>query len=89
MWGGSGKCNLTDLKLARGLATTIPACGSQVLPEERVVQVATSVEVQQGSYTSGLAEIAFALGRVDRLKGAVQAVDVGLMVLLVVKLHDL
>lgn len=72
----------------RGL-TTASALGSKVLPEEGVVQVTTTVEVDQGLESDLSGNVVLVLGLLELLNGSVVAVDVGLMVVLVVKLHDL
>lgn len=76
-------------KLALGLTTAALAIGGKVLPEERVVDVATAVEVQQGSLGSGGLGVPLGLGVAESLDSGVEAVDVCLVVLGVVKLHDL
>lgn len=72
----------------RGL-TTASALGSKVLPEEGVVQVTTTVEVDQGLEGNLGRNVVLVLGLLELLNGSVVAVDVGLVVVLVVKLHDL
>ncbi len=54
-----------------------------------MVQVATAVEVEKRRYRGSFGEIALALGFADGLERAVETVDIGLMVLRVVKLHNL
>lgn len=76
-------------ELALGLATTTLAVGSKVLPEEGVVQVATAVEVEKGRLGGGSLVVVLGLGLGDGLDGGVVAIDVCLVVLRVVKLHDL
>lgn len=76
-------------QFAVGLTTAISAGRGEVLPEERVVDVATAVEVDQGSLSSSLGIVALGVGILDGLESSVEAVDVGLVVLGVVKLHDL
>lgn len=83
---GRGAANL---EVARGLATAIPAGGRQILPEQRVVEVAAAVEVEEGRDRGGLGEVALALSLGDGLQRAVEARHVCLVVLLVVELHDL
>lgn len=51
--------------------------------------MAASVEVEEGSEAGSLGHIALGLGVSDALESAVKTVDVGLVVLGVVKLHDL
>ncbi len=76
-------------KLASRLTTTALAVGGKVLPEERVVDVATTVEVEEGSLGSSSLGVVLGLGLGEGLDGGVEAVDVGLVVLGVVQLHDL
>jgi len=57
---------------------------SQVLPEEGVVDVATTVEVEEGGGGGGGLVIVGGLGLGDGVQGTVEAVDVGLVVVLVV-----
>lgn len=76
-------------QLALGLTATALAVGGKVLPEEGVVEVATAVEVEQRRLGSGSGAVTLGLGLGDGLDGRVEAVDVGLVVLGVVKLHDL
>lgn len=72
----------------RGL-TTASVLGSQVLPEERVVQVATTVEVDRGLEGNLGRNVALSLSLLELLNGSVVVVDVSLVVSLVVDLHDL
>lgn len=87
MWACVGEISYSQF--AVGLTTAISAGRGKVLPEERVVDVATAVEVDQGSLSSSLGIVALGVGIFDGLKSGVEAVDVGLVVLGVVKLHDL
>jgi hypothetical protein len=82
-------CIVSYQKLALGLTTATLAVGSEVLPEERVVDVATAVEVEQRGLGSGGLQVALGLSIAKSLDGSVEAVDVCLVVLGVVKLHDL
>ena len=74
------------LEVSGGL---VAALGGQVLPEDRVVDVTTEVErevlLQQVDRVVGLT----CASLVELLQGRVQAVDVVLVVLGVVQLHDL
>lgn len=79
----------THLQFARRLTTTILVRRCQVLPKQSVVQVATTVEVEEGRKSGSLREVALGLGVADALEGGVEAGDVGLVVLGVVELHDL
>lgn len=79
----------TYQELALRLTTAALAVRSKVLPEQGVVEVTTTVEVQQRSLSSSSLVIALGLSIADGLNGSVVAVDVGLVVLGVVELHDL
>ena len=69
--------------------TTTSALGSQVLPEEGVVQVATAVEVDSRLEGNLGSNIILGLSLLNLLNGSIVVVDVGLVVSLVVDLHDL
>ena len=69
--------------------TTASLAGGQVLPEESVVQVTTTVEVD-GRLEGNLGgDVLLGLSLLELLKRSVVVVDVGLVVGLVVNLHDL
>lgn len=69
--------------------TTTSALGSEVLPEEAVVQVTTTVKVD-GRLKSNLGgNVVLSLSLLELLDGGIVAVDIGLVVLRVVELHDL
>lgn len=72
----------------RGLTTT-SVLGGQVLPEESVVQVTTTVEVDGGLESNLSGNVALVLSLLELLNGGIVVVDVGVVVSLVVKLHDL
>lgn len=72
----------------RGL-TTAGTLGGKVLPEESVVEVATAVEVDSGLESDLSSDIALSLGLLQLLKGVVVAGHIGVVVVLVVNLHDL
>lgn len=74
----------TVLELSAALAG-----GSEVLPEERVVDVTTTVELDGALKLDLLANIVARDGRVVRLDGVVEVGDVELVVLGVVDGHDL
>lgn len=74
---------------AVGRAAALARGGGQVLPEEGVVEVAAAVEVEEGSDGGRLGEVALGLGLGDGGQRRVEAVDVGLVVLGVVELHNL
>lgn len=75
-------------ELAGGLAAAALAVGGKVLPEERVVDVAAAVEVEQRRLGRSSLGVALGLGLGEGLDGRVEAGDVGLVVLGVVELHD-
>ena len=79
----------TYLELSFWLTTTVLVGGCQVLPEQSVVDVSTAVEVEEGRECGGLGRVALGYGIAKGLESAVEAVDVGLVVLGVVQLHDL
>lgn len=81
--------NSTYLEVSLWLTTTILVGRGQVLPEQSVVDVSTAVEVEERSNACGLCRVALGLSLGQGLDGAVEAVDVGLVVLGVVQLHDL
>ena len=66
--------------------TTALALRGKVLPEERVIDVTAAIELES---RLELDAVFGGVGLGIGLLGGVKAVDVGLMVLLVVKLHDL
>lgn len=72
----------------RGLTTT-GTLGGKVLPEESVVEVATTVEVDSGLESDLSSDVALSLGLLQLLKGVVVAGHIGVVVVLVVNLHDL
>jgi hypothetical protein len=76
-------------KLALGLTTTALAVGSKVLPEEGVVDVTTAVEVEKRSLSGSSLGVSLVVGLGDGVGSVVEASNVGLVVLGVVKLHDL
>lgn len=77
------------LQGALGLTTTPLVVGGQVLPEQGVVGVAAAVEVEGGGERGGGDLVVLLLGLGDLLQRRVQVRDVGLVVALVVDLHDL
>lgn len=77
-------CKSTGRRLASALGLRC-----QVLPEEGVVEVATAVEVDQGGQGDGGGDVTALLGRRHLLGGVVVGIDIGLVMLRVVKLHDL
>jgi hypothetical protein len=80
---------IANLQLAAGLTAAVLARRRKVLPEQAMVGVATAVEVEQGRNRGRLGEVALVLGLGNRVECAVEAVDVCLVVLRVVQLHDL
>lgn len=82
--GVNGLCQSTR----RGL-TTASTLGGKVLPEESVVKVATTVEVDSGLEGDLSSDVSLGLGFLQLLKGVVVAGHICVVVVLVVKLHDL
>lgn len=70
------------------LATTV-LLRSQILPEQRVVDVTTSIEVDRFLKSDGRLDVLLVDGFRELFFGLVESVDVGLVVLGVVQLHDL
>jgi hypothetical protein len=79
----------TYQKLALGLTTTTFAIGGKVLPEKRVVHVATTMEVEERRLSGSRLDVVLGLSLSQRVGGGIEAVDIGLVVLGVVQLHDL
>jgi hypothetical protein len=71
-----------------GLATA-STLGGQVLPEEGVVKVTTAVEVDGGLESNLGSDVTLVLGLLELLNGVVVVGDIGVVVVLVVNLHDL
>lgn len=65
------------------------AGGSKVLPEERVVNVTTTVELEGRLKGNSSLEVASSRGLLERLLSGVETVDVSLVVLGVVEIHNL
>lgn len=84
-----GKSTSTHLKHSIWLAATILVSRSQVLPEQSVVQVAAAVEVEKRRNSGGLCEVTLGFGVANCLESTVETVDICLVVLGVVQLHDL
>lgn len=74
---------------AGGGLTTAGALGGQVLPEEGVVQVTTAVEVDRRLQSNLGRDVTLSLSFLELLNGVVVVGDVGVVVVLVVDLHDL
>lgn len=79
----------TYQKFALGLTTTALSIGGQVLPEKGVVKVATTVEVQKRTLSSGRFGVVRGKGLSKHLAGGIEAVHIGLVVLGMMELHDL
>lgn len=79
----------TYQKFALGLTTTALSMGGQVLPEKGVVNVATTVEVQKRTLSSGRFGVVRGKGLSKHLAGGIEAVHIGLVVLGMMELHDL
>jgi hypothetical protein len=80
---------MTNLDLAGRLSTSTLLARRQILPEESVVDVAAPMEVDQGLQRNLGLDILLLLGSSELLRCGVEPVDVGLVVVLVVELHDL
>ncbi len=74
---------------AGGGLTTAGALGGQVLPEEGVVQVTTAVEVDRRLQSNLGRDVTLGLSLLELLNGVVVVGDIGVVVVLVVDLHDL
>lgn len=74
---------------AGGGLTTAGALGSQVLPEKGVVQVTTAVEVDRRLQGNLGGDVTLGLSLLELLNGVVVVGDIGVVVVLVVDLHDL
>jgi hypothetical protein len=72
----------------RGLAAALGG-GREVLPEEGVVDVAAAVEVDEGLQGDLGGDVVLLLGLCDLLAEVVERGHVGVVVVLVVELHDL
>ena len=79
----------TYQQLALGLAAAALAMRGKVLPEQGVVDVTAAVEVQHGGLGGGGDAVVLGLGLADSLLSGVEAVDISLVVLRVMQLHDL
>lgn len=78
--------SLAELRVSsRGLTATLGRRG-KVLPEERVVDVATAVESDSRGQVDLSSNIAGSLGLSELLNGSIVTIDVGLVVLGVVEL---
>ena len=84
-----GLWNEAYLEGAGWLTTTTGRLWCQVLPEEGVVDVATTVEVDQWLQSNLGLDITLLCGLLELLGGSVEAGDIGVVVLGMVKLHDL
>mmetsp|Transcript_13003 Transcript_13003/g.25237 ORF Transcript_13003/g.25237 Transcript_13003/m.25237 type:complete len:218 (+) Transcript_13003:150-803(+) len=82
--GGNGLANLTG-----GLTTSVRAGRGKVLPEEAVVHVATSVELERGLKSNHGGHVALGLSISVLLESSIEVSYVRLVVLGVVHLHDL
>lgn len=82
--GVNGLCQRTR----RGL-TAAGVLRSQVLPEEGVVQVTTTVKVDGGLEGNLSRDVTLGLGLLELLNGVVVVGNIGVVVVLVVQLHNL
>lgn len=83
-----GRVNGLGERARRGL-TTAGVLWGQVLPEEGVVQVSTTVKVDSGLEGDLGRDVTLGLGLLELLNGVVVVGDIGVVVVLVVQLHDL
>mmetsp|Transcript_14257 Transcript_14257/g.35930 ORF Transcript_14257/g.35930 Transcript_14257/m.35930 type:complete len:255 (-) Transcript_14257:209-973(-) len=79
---------LVDLGQELALGGPVVALGAQVRPEDGVVQVAPGVEVDGLRQLAHRGEVTLGLGVEHLLRGRVDSVDVGLVVLAMVELHN-
>jgi hypothetical protein len=73
---------MTNLDLSGRLSTPTLLARRQILPEESVVDMATPVEVDQGLQSNLGLDILLLFCSSELLRGRVEAVDVGLVVVL-------
>jgi hypothetical protein len=85
----NGYEEMTNLNLPSRLSTTTQLAGCQVLPEKGVIDVTTPMEIDQRLQRNLSLDILILLSGGELLRCGVEAVDVGLVVVLVVELHDL
>lgn len=63
--------------------------GREILPEDSVIYVATAIESQSRRQLNNFGGVALALGILQLLLGGIQIVDIGLVMLLMMQLHNL
>lgn len=73
---------------ALGKRSTTLTLGSQVLPEESVVDVSTTVELEGVLKGELLSQVIGLESTLKLLLSGIESIDIGLVVLGVVKLHD-
>jgi hypothetical protein len=83
-----GLIDLLAQRSTRRLPASLPL-GRQVLPEKRVVEVSTAVEVEEGLQGDLGGNVGFRGRGGEFLGGVVEGVHVGLVVFAMVELHDL
>lgn len=76
------------IQLGRQFARWLRLLGRQVLPENRVVDVAAAVELQCTLQSDDLRRIVLCDGLLQLRLGRIEVGDVGLMMLRVMQLHD-
>jgi hypothetical protein len=76
-------------QLARGGFTTARFLGRKIFPEEAMVEMATTMEVDQGLDGNHGGDVTIGLSRSELVSSGIVTVHVGLVVLAVVQFHDL
>lgn len=76
------------LQCACRLSTTTILTWCQILPEQTVIQVSTSMEVDDWLHCDSSGDISLGFSGLDLFACSIEAVDIGLVMVLVVKLHD-
>jgi hypothetical protein len=79
----------TDLEFSLWLTTTTLVLWRKVLPEQRMVQMSTAMEIDDRLQSNSSRNILFRLGSLHLLSCGIVAVNICLVVVLVVELHDL
>jgi hypothetical protein len=87
--GEMGGMEDTDLQLPLWLSTTTLFARRQVLPKQRMIKVSTTVKVDHRLQGDDALDILLGFRGRQLFRGGVVTVDVGLVVHLVVQLHDL
>lgn len=80
---------MPHLQCTAGLSTSAVFAWGKILPEERVVDVSTTMEIDQWLKGDLCGDVFLGLGSLELLGSCVEAVDICLVVILVVEFHDL